>query len=531
MKFNLFISKLLLLVALLFVACETPIEPHFTFHPEAPRAGERVTFTNLTQQVVDWNWTFGDGGKSIQKNPTYIYRKPGVYDITLRADSNDLYITTRRITIYDSIPSIYLASDTVNYFQPVTFQTIIYNPFGLATHFQWSFSRNAQGSDLVNGVTTNSTPNVFFAARNVEETVNLRLTVGDSVYQISKKIWVADVKARSLLMAGSDGQIYKQRMFTNGFEAFTSTGIVSGKHTFNLFANENHLYLFDAGTHASSNPSVLDTQPGDGSIRKVNLNNNTSLELVHNRNVSALHGFYNGTVSNGRIYWTDYSDFIYRISDNNQPIGSFQWNGNADAQTTVPYYFLKPDRLGYFGNGLAMGQPNGGIYLYDNVYFWAKGGSGRGIYRFVASDILTANVVSQGTSPRSGVILSDFAIRAFAIDHMNQKIYFSVTAPADKVGFWVANISGTNPIRIDDAPMGNPMLYITGIVVDNPSNRVYWSYIAPENKTAAYFNLHPTHRTGVKFVRLARSIHTDTQIQYFAPGVSVFGLTVDNTPR
>lgn len=114
----------LALVSFLIVSCSTPIEPDFSFSPEAPKAGQKITFTNLTESGEVWNWTFGDGGSSVAKSPTYTYRKPGVYDITLRADSNDNYIVTKQITIYDTIPSILLSAETVNYYEDITFSVL-----------------------------------------------------------------------------------------------------------------------------------------------------------------------------------------------------------------------------------------------------------------------------------------------------------------------------------------------------------------------------------------------------------------------
>ncbi len=533
MKFSLKAITVLILVLFSFAGCEKPIEPDFSFSPELPKAGQKVTFTNLTVGGEHWNWSFGDDSKSILKNPVYTYKKPGKYDITLRADSNDNYITTKTIIIYDTIPSIYLANDTVGYYQSVTLQVLAYNPFGYAVTYEWSFSVNAQGDDIVSGKSSKATPVVFFTKKAVEENIALKITVGDSVFNVTKKIFVKDVPSRSMLMAGTDGKIYRQRMYLNGLEAPFATSLSSGGgHPLNIQTSGDYLYLFNAGNELSTDIAVLESKTGSGNIRKVNMLNSQTIELIHNRNVSAIHGFYHGWVNNGNIYWTDFADFVYRLADNNQVVGSFNWKGNSNDQATVPYYLLKPDRVGYFGNGLNFGQKNGGIYFYDQVYFWAKGGSGKGIYRFTPADIRTANVVSgQGVSPSLGAILTDYAIHAFRIDHINQKIYFSVTSPAEKTGLWVANLTGTNPVRIDDSPVNNPAIYISSIIIDNVSNRVYWSYLAPIGLTEAHFQMNPHHRSGVKYVRLAKSFTVDKNIQYMPGNIAAHGIAIDETPR
>jgi len=504
-----------------------PIHPDFTFSPENPKAGQKVTFTNTTVDESDiWNWTFGDGGYTVVKNTSYIYKKPGIYSITLMADSNKNYVKTKQITVYDTIPSVYIGTgtDTVSYFTSTKFSVLVYNPYSKTVKYEWTFPTSANSSDLENGKSDDKELTVFFNKKNNKETVYLKITVGDSVYQVKKDFFVKDVKSRSMLMAYKNGDIHRQRIFENGLEVGFSTGIKSGIHPFNIKAHTNQLFIFDAGTHVSVNTADLTGKAGDGKIRRIEMTGqNSETVIVNNALAGASHGFLTGTVDNQYLYWTDPYNFIYRTNKNGQ-IGDFEWKGAT--QTSVPYYLVKADRLGYFGNGLANGQFNGGILYYDFVYYWAKGGSGKGVYAFVNTDILSADVVT-GNPPATGAILKDFAIRAFDIDQINQKIYFSVTAPADQIGLWVANLSGANPVRIDDAPMDDASEYITGIQVDNATNMVYWAYRAPAGTSQAYLNSNPTHRSGVKSVKLSKGITVDKQITYFAPNVEVYGITID----
>ena len=302
-----------------------------------------------------------------------------------------------------------------------------------------------------------------------------------------------------------------------------------GKNPFSIKTQANTLYIFDAGTYVSQNSEEVTDKPGDGNIRKIDISSEKDTELIHNRNTGAEHSFYSGFVNDSHIYWTDLSEFIYKTSKDLPAIGNFEWKGDADSQTSLPYYFAKTDRLGYYGNGLEKGQFNAGIYAYDNVYFWGKGGKGKGIYRFTNKDILQENISGTGIPPQAGSILQDFSIRAFDIDFVNKKIYFSVTAPEESIGFWVANITGTDAVRIDDAPMDQAIYYITGIIVDYATNRVYWSYIAP--KTTIPAAAISTHRSGVKTVRLAKNNYVDKDIQYFTEDVEVLGISIDEVLR
>ncbi len=56
----------------------------FTSRPAYPEAGEPVQFTDSSKdQVISWEWDFGDGKTSALRNPRHSYSKPGFYSVTL----------------------------------------------------------------------------------------------------------------------------------------------------------------------------------------------------------------------------------------------------------------------------------------------------------------------------------------------------------------------------------------------------------------------------------------------------------------
>lgn len=532
-------------VILILSSCSDNVVADFTYSPAMPKCGQKVTFTNTSTGDDEWkgeywNWNFGDDYKSTTKSPTHIYQKPGKYTVTLQVDSNKHYLKTLDITVYDSIPTIYADVDSVKYYETVNFSALIYNPDDLDITYDWTFSGNAQSADLVKGKSSKESVDVFFNKKQVSEIVRLSIKLeneNDSIV-ILDTFYVYDVKVKSLLMAQKGGKILRQRIFEKGLEDYSTTAVDAGNHAFNIATNANQLYIFDAGTKISYQSDWLTNTSGDGKLSVTDMGNNTTKEVINNNGKSSHFGFFNGFVDNNNIYWTDYSEFLYK-TPLNSTLGTLEWKGSLDAQTTVPYYLVKTDRLGYFGNGLASNQFSGGIYYYDQVYFWAKGGSGKGIYRFLASEILSANTTGTAPIPSLGAILTDYAVRAFTIDQVNQKIYFSVTAPADKVGLWVSNISGTGAKRIDNAPMDDENMYITGIAIDNESNTVYWAYRSPETIGASapsgtweeYYKNNPTHRTGIKQASLATNYKPAGEIKYFALGVSAYGIALDEVKK
>lgn len=109
-------------------------------------------------------------------------------------------------------------------------------------------------------------------------------------------------------------------------------------------------------------------------------------------------------------------------------------------------------QLGY---GLSLGTKATGFAWYNNVAFLAYG---NGIYRFTEADI------NAGKTPEAGAILTDVAVKRFAIDSVGAKIYY-LTGD----GLHICNISGTNAKRISDNADGN------ALCVDNAFSRIYWT--------------------------------------------------------
>lgn len=59
-------------------------------------SGKQVAFTALTHSAVSWEWDFGDGKTSSDKNPVHIYEEGGYYVATLTAkDKSGSAVTTK----------------------------------------------------------------------------------------------------------------------------------------------------------------------------------------------------------------------------------------------------------------------------------------------------------------------------------------------------------------------------------------------------------------------------------------------------
>ena len=450
-------------ILILAVNCKK-IAPDFTYSPEMPKAGETVTFTNNTAEGENWNWTFGDGGTSTAKNPTKVYRKPGVYDVTLRVDSNDHFIKTKQITIYDTIPAIYTEAEDIYYYEPFTVSVLAYNPYSYTMTYEWHFSDNAVSEDINDNIATTSSVTLFYSDFGQTETVSLTVTIGDSIYHISRDFHVSDVKARSMLMNTSDGKILRQRMYANGLEEAKATAY-NGQSVNSIWAENNQLYLF-----------------GSNNIKVIDMETNAAQTVVST--VLPDQPFLNGFISGNDIFWTDTYDHMYKTNKNNLD----------QAMTSTEDFAV----LSATASNITLGETNGGCAYYDNVYFWAKQGTGKGIYRF------------KNTTTPIDTVLPQFAIQAFVIDEVQQKIYFSVPASETNKGLWVCSIDGGRPFQITDN-------CTTGLVIDYQSDKIYWT---TEN-SVMYCTLSKNTQNTVSL----------SSIGIFSENIQALDLALDRVPK
>ena len=122
-------------------------KPHanFFYSPEKPNKENEVNFTDISQNAIQWNWTFGNGSFSNDQNPTTVYTTPGVYSITLEVYnefcSDEI---TKSIFVNDEVvfyvPNVFTPNSNgqnetfkpifTSGFDPYDFHLRIYNRYG-----------------------------------------------------------------------------------------------------------------------------------------------------------------------------------------------------------------------------------------------------------------------------------------------------------------------------------------------------------------------------------------------------------------
>lgn len=368
-----------LLVGALLCAC-TNREVKFVYSPAAPRAGEKITFSNLTEEGEEWLWSFGDGATTTQKSPTRAYKHPGTYVVTLMADKKENRKCSKEITIYDTVPTFAVQADSIFYRRPVTFEAVLYNPFGREVQYHWHLPACAV---LTKGDTTSASFTAYFTEKEKEIKVALSLTLNTVTTDIEHTYYLYDTPAPSLLMV-QNKHLYRQRLYENGMEEPTlwaaATPALTAPNT--LLLAQNQLYILNADASA------------EGAITVFDLTHETVQTVIKNAEANPALGYFAGFLEQNKLYWG--CGLGIACIDGEQRQALF-------APENSPYLLVP-----FASTGLKSGQMVG-LDKCGDLWFCS---TGQGIARFTkAWEKLTPLAENQ-------------PITSFAIDAFARKVYF-----------------------------------------------------------------------------------------------------------
>ncbi|MGB9835676.1 MAG: PKD domain-containing protein, partial [Candidatus Saccharicenans sp.] len=133
---------------------------NFVFQPAVTEEGMEVQFTDMsTGNPTSWNWNFGDGGTSSEKNPKHIYTKSGTYNITLEVSNGAVTKNTvKQITVVSSlIPDFSYSPDQPEVGQSVQFVDVT---VGNPVNWAWDFG-DGDSSTLRNPIHVYNQPGLY----------------------------------------------------------------------------------------------------------------------------------------------------------------------------------------------------------------------------------------------------------------------------------------------------------------------------------------------------------------------------------
>ncbi len=213
---------ILLTICCALIACKK-IDVGFTYSPDAPRAGEKVQFTNNSSSGEDWEWTFGDGITSTLKSPSHTYKQPGTYRVVLKVDKKNSLTATKEVTIFDTVPTFTCADTTFYIFKDYTFTACVYNPYNYDVRYEWYEPENPEGLESPYMVVTDTTKkgsalHVYFTRPVVPARLGLRLILDKDTTYIEKAFEVLDRKTNSIALLTPGEGYYRQRIFGDRYE-------------------------------------------------------------------------------------------------------------------------------------------------------------------------------------------------------------------------------------------------------------------------------------------------------------------------
>ncbi len=522
-----------------FAACEGDLETE-TFAPQAVDfsytspsihyvQGEEITFINLSVVGSSWEWIFGDGTTSNEKNPVHKFQKAGTYTVILKVDGGAHEIQ-KKIMISEIIPYVtFNSSDPeIVYNQTeVSFNVLLENPENLEVTYHWLFPQGTQGESVdEEGNSNEGEPTVVFSKIGSQKAI-LTITMGEEeLLPVTVNVRVNyDQPAKTLFYAVKEGNLMSKKIIegldpeiNNPFDL----GYRSGKHPLTLDFSGDLLYVFDAGTKTGYTEDYLNA--GDGEIFAVAYDGSKRESVIENFGGDTFLDFYYGYFDEeeNMIYWADRREGIFRTPANTR---------NSKFSLTDYDYFVRNNWLGYYGNGIAWGNTNGPIAKVNGIYWWAKNSTGNGIFRFSSGDILGRAKEDTDPVPAAGQFFATgtFKVRGMVIDEVNRHVYIADQGYKMILKFGLDDgvlKSAVDRPRTDDGEGGEAEgLFVTGMALDvdaGGNGYLYWAYRGPADTAD------PTLKSGIKRIKLNDPTATP---EYYIQGVNVYGIAIDNTLR
>lgn len=105
-----------LILPLILYSCESEPVAMFSVENAEPEVGQEVIFTNESDNANSFEWDFGDGYISEEKNPVHVYTSTGTFDVLMTAYSRKNLTSQATVTIKVQVPTL-LEIEVVEWYQ------------------------------------------------------------------------------------------------------------------------------------------------------------------------------------------------------------------------------------------------------------------------------------------------------------------------------------------------------------------------------------------------------------------------------
>lgn len=240
------------MLCLALMACKH-VTVDFTYSPANPRAGQQISFANLSSSGEEWEWSFGSGAISTLKSPTYTYKQPGTYQVTLKVDGKSSRTATKEITVYDTIPTFTCEDTLLTIYEDYTFKAVVYNPYNYDVKYQWYMpvdpTEYIPPYYVVKDTTMNkSSLHLYFTRPVSEAIIGLQVTMNGETTDILHTYEVFDHATNSVLFR-TDSSDYRQRIFDDREEsakALPERNALLDREQDTLQRYNNHIFTIDS---------------------------------------------------------------------------------------------------------------------------------------------------------------------------------------------------------------------------------------------------------------------------------------------
>jgi len=168
-----------------------PPEASFTFSPAEPTTRDTVQFTDQSTdpdgEVVSWEWDFGDGTTSTERNPSHQYKTPGTFTVSLTVtdDEGAEDSFSREITVSQPPGEPPQAGFTFSPAEPTTRDTVQFtdqssDPDGEIVGWLWDFG-DGIGSESRNPIHKYSVIGTYTVTLVVTDNDGAKATISKEV--------------------------------------------------------------------------------------------------------------------------------------------------------------------------------------------------------------------------------------------------------------------------------------------------------------------------------------------------------------